>query len=701
MQGGVRGVGNGYSNEDVTLGQLGRELWRRKWLIFGPAIAVAILSFVVVNLITPKYRSEARLLIEGRENVFLRPEAEKNFERQVVDLEAVASQVQILTSRDLARHVIKELKLAQQPEFDPVLRGVSIPAVVLPMLGLSKDPLNVTPEERVLQAFTERLTVLPIDKTRVITVEFQSSDPKLAARVTNAVVDAYFKFQSDAKQEQTRGAGQWLATEIDKLRARVTEAELNVEDFRSKSDLYVGSNNGGLIGQQLIDLNNQIAAARAQKADLDAKSRLIRNMLKSGRPVELADITNSELLRRLVEQRVTLRAQLAEQSSTLLDAHPRIKELKAQVNAIDSQIHGELEKLVRSIENDARIAGARIETTNTSAERLKKQIAGSSGQEVKLRSLEREAKAQRDLLESYLAKYREATARDSLDATPAEARIISRATVSNVPYFPKKLPIVSLATLGTIFLMGAFIATGVFLNGSAVPPAAAPKPAREAFGRSLFDLLRGRKAAAKADVPAPPGAMPIEELANALRRVGDAGRRITVIGAARNAGTSYAAIGLSRELAKGARVVLVDLALGAPNLSIISTDPGAPGICDLLRGTASYGDIITRDRFSSVHVIATGQPGAEGPLLLASPRLAMTFEALARTYDHVVIDAGAVPDVAVESFSRLAPRAVLVAADPAHPATEAARQRLIAAGFGDVTVFIGSPRGPNTMAAAA
>ncbi|MBI4274245.1 MAG: lipopolysaccharide biosynthesis protein [Rhizobiales bacterium] len=705
MQVGVHGGGFVPANGDVSLASLGRGLWRRKRLIFGSAIVVAVLSFIVVNLITPKYRSEARLLIEGRENVFLRPEAEKNVERQVVDLEAVASQVQILTSRDLASKVIKDLKLTEQAEFDPVLRGVSIPTVVLAMLGFAKDPLSMTPEERVLQAYFDRLTVLPIDKTRVITVEFTSSDPKLAARVTNAIVDAYFKFQTDAKQEQTRGAGQWLAVEIEKLRAKVTEAESNVENFRAKSDLYGGANTGGLVGQQLVDLNNQLALARSQKADLDAKSRLIRDMLKSGRPVESSDISNSELLRRLVEQRVTLRAQLAEQSSTLLDAHPRIKELKAQINALDTQLHSELEKLVRSIENDARIAGARIETTSVSIGRLKKQIAGSSGQEIELRGLEREAKAQRDLLESYLAKYREATARDSLDATPAEARIISRATISNVPYFPKKMPIVSLATLGTIFLMGAFIATGIFLGGGETSSAPVPRSARSIRARSLFDALRGRKRTPTATAPMPAAAtaatMPIEELAQALRRLGEAGRRITVIGSARNAGTTYTAIGLSRELAKGAGVVLVDLALGAPNLAIISTDPNAPGICDLLRGTASYGDIITRDRFSPVHLIATGRVGAEGQVLLGSPRLAITLEALTRTYDHVVIDAGAVPEVAVESFARLAPRAVLVATNLADPSTDVARQRLIAAGFNDVTVFLGKPRGPNMVPAAA
>ena len=160
----------------------------------------------------------------------------------------------------------------------------------------------------------------------------------------------------------------------------------------------------------------------------------------------------------------------------------------------------------------------------------------------------------------------------------------------------------------------------------------------------------------------------------------------------RNVGTTYAAISLARALAKDANVVLVDLAFGSPNLSVISNDPKAPGIAELVRGTASFGDIITSDRYSPVHLVATGNVGHDGPALAASPMLATVIEALVRSYDHVVIDIGSAADIAVERFAPLAPRAVLVAADPANPATKAARERLMMAGFTDVTLVAGAPQ---------
>lgn len=172
--------------------------------------------------------------------------------------------------------------------------------------------------------------------------------------------------------------------------------------------------------------------------------------------------------------------------------------------------------------------------------------------------------------------------------------------------------------------------------------------------------------------------------------MGESGRRVTVVGAARNAGTTYAAITLARALGQQANVVLVDLAFGAPNLSVISTDPNAPGIAELVRGTAGFGDIITRDQFSQVHIVATGNVGNDGPALSASPMLGTVIEALAQSYDHVVIDAGSEADVPIERFAHLAQRAVLVAGNPADPSTRAARERMTMAGFADVTLVAGA-----------
>jgi succinoglycan biosynthesis transport protein ExoP len=685
--------------DELDLGALGRALWRRKVSILALTFAAAAVAFIAVSLITPRYKSETRVLIETRENIFLRPEAEKTAEPgATVDQEAVASQIQLILSRDLARDIIDKLKLGERPEFDPVLHGPSLIKTLLGLVGIGRDPMTMTPEERVLKSFQERLIAYQAEKSRVIVIEFESADPELAAQVTNAVAAQYLVLQRSAKQTQTRAAGQWLSGEIDKLRTKVADAEAAVERYRSKASLFVGANNMSLSNQQLGDYSSQLAAARAQKADAEAKARLIRDAVRAGAPIEFADITNSELLRRLSEQRVTLRAQLAEQSSTLLPQHPRIKELRAQIADLEAQIRTEGERVARSLENDAKLSEARMGTLGTGLDQLKQQASASNEQDVQLRALERDAKSQRDLLESYLAKYREATARDSIDAASPDARVISTATVSNTPSWPKTLPTVLVAALGVLALSVGFALTSELLAAmpmqttAFVPVATGPAPTG-----------RGGRTEPARPVPERPTAIgvpleAIEALGREIAAAGEAARRITVVGAARHVGTTVTAITLARSLARRGRVVLVDLALGSPDLSVIASDPAAPGIAELIRGSASCGEIIMRDRHSSVHVVMAGSALADAEAIIASERLSITLEALSRSYDHLVIDAGALPGIAAERFAEFAPRAVLIAGVIDDLAAIEARERLLHAGFTDVSVLASSPSEPAAEA---
>jgi succinoglycan biosynthesis transport protein ExoP len=442
-------------------------------------------------------------------------------------------------------------------------------------------------------------------------------------------------------------------------------------------------------------------------------------------------------MRRLIEQRIALRNQLAEQSTTLLSKHPRIKELQAQIAEADRQIRSEGERLARQLDNDAKLAGDRIQTLTASLNQVKKLASQSNSQDVELRALEREAKTQRDLLESYLAKYREATARDSINAAPPDARIISRATPAIKPAYPKKLPTILIVAFAAFALSAGFTVTGALLAVPAAPQRLAgyvapgpalsapavdqpldPKPATKPRVAPPVVSTAAAKLSAEiapvasqrveppvvADAPAVAPAMTltapvlnIEQMAQELQQAGDAGRRVTVIGTMRDVGTTYAAITLARRLANERDVVLVDLAFSAPNLSLLSNDPSAPGIAELVRGTASFGDIITRDQYSKVHLVATGEVGSDAAMLAASPMLFTVIEALVCSYDHVVIDAGSATDPAIERLSALAPSAVLVTRDPSSAMTYSASERLLGAGFSDIVILQG---GAQAVAAA-
>ena len=668
-------------------GALGR---KRSWIII-PTVLAAAFSVTVVNMVTPRFKSEARILIDGRENVFLRPNGERNEDRNALDPEAVTSQVQLLLSRDLAREIITKNKLAGLPEFDPVLRGPSPLKSLLALIGIGRDPISLTPEERVLDAYYDRFTAYAVDKSHVVVIEFQSRDPELAARVANSIADGYLVLQQAARRDQAKSAGQWLSGEIDNLRKRVSDAESRVEDFRSKSSLFVGTSNTTLSNQQMGEFNTQLNNARALKSDAESKARLIREMLQSGKPIEASEVLNSELIRRLTEQRVTLSAQLAEQSSTLLDGHPRIKELKAQLADLDRQLREEASKISRSLDNDARIASGRVDWLVASLDQLKKQASSTNGQDVQLRALEREAKAQRDLLESYLAKYREANTRENIEAAPADGRIISRASISNSPADPKKLPIVLIATLATLMLSAGAIVTGELLRMTAPHTAAAfasaPTPARPAAAAAYV-------ASEPAPEPLPnipaanaaPEFTEIERLAADLRDAGVAARKITVLGTAPGESVTLTALTIARRIARSAKVVVVDLAATSPAISAISVDQNPPGLAELMLGEASFSQIITRDRLSRVHLVNSGRPGSDRALL-QSPRLGLAIDALLQVYDHVLLDAGSASDLPAELLTAQARAVVVPDASMAADARNLMCDRLRAVGFNEVTML--------------
>ena len=699
---------------DLDLHALGGALMRKRSLIIVPTVLVLVASLAAVNMITPRYKSEARILIDGRENVFLRPSGERSEERNPLDAEAVTSQVQLVQSRDLAREIIKKNKLAERPEFDPVLGGFSPLKSLLALVGVGRDPFSLTPEERVLEAYYERFTAYAVDKSRVIVVEFQSRDPELAARVANSIAEGYLVLQQDARQQQAKSAGQWLSAEIESLRKKVAEFELRVEDFRSKSSLFVGTNNTTLSNQQMGEINTQLNNARALKSDAESKARLVKEMLQSGKPIEASAVLNSELIRRLSEQRVTLRAQLAEQSSTLLDGHPRIKELKAQLADLDRQLREEAGKVSRSLEADARIAGGNVEGLVSNLDQLKKQATSSNGQDVQLRALERDAKSQRDQLESFLAKYRDATARENIEATPTDGRIISRATVSNTPAYPKKLPIVLIATLATLLLTSGAIATGELLRmtapraSGAVSPevtreiapeivlAAPPEPVRapaiapELPVADLADVDYAEPVLNEPRVDSPrmdtAEISEIEQMADVLVGAGSAARKVTVLGTASSESITLTALTLARLMAQQAKVVVVDLVASSPMMAAASADPVAPGLAELMQGEASFAQIITRDRLSRAHLVGAGRPGFDRAQL-HSPRLTLAIDALLRVYDYVLLDAGTASDLPAELLTSRA-RAVLV---PEASMTQDARalmcDQLKAVGFAEVTML--------------
>ena len=629
---------------ELDVAHVGRVIAQRKFWVIAPVIACLLGSVVAVNVIKPRYTAEAKILIENQESFFTRPDRTDRDAAPLPDDEAIQSQVQIVSSRDIARETIKTLDLQGDPEFDPIASGLGPVSRLLVLLGLEPDPLRATAEDRMLSAYYDRLSVYPVVKSRVLSVQFTSVDPDLAAKAANTIADRYIALQSDAKRDSARAAATSLASLIADLKVKVAEAETAAQEYRAQNGLLVGTNNTPIASQQLADLTTQLAQAHTAEADAQAKAKILRDMIKANRVADVPDVANSDLIRRISEQRVSLKAQIAQQAMTLLPGHPHMKELNAQLADIDSQLRTAGEKMVRQLENDSHIAAGRVENLKAALDSSKATASTAGTDEVTLRCLEQQSRLLKEQLDFDTQKYQEAVARENAVSTPADARVFSRAIAPELPSYPKKLPTIGIITFAGLILSVGILIARELLSGRAfvedVEARSLPRSlGREpGFGDEVMADLRPTMAAAYPAVPQPVLDEDMAALLAAIRQhdTGAGAVRILLTGADDAIDVVPAALRLARTMAREARVILVDCGTQRGTFEeLIAQGAGtpSPGLGDLLAGRTTFADVIYRDPNSRLHLVPRGTMGEERD----GGGFAVLMDALTHTYDRVVL----------------------------------------------------------------
>ncbi|TWH35625.1 MULTISPECIES: exopolysaccharide transport family protein [unclassified Aminobacter] len=653
-------TGAGSADVDVDLGRLFGSLARNWKRIVAVSVGVTAVAFMFASMATPHYRAETRILIENRESVYARPTTgASEADRPLLDSEAVASQVEVISSNDILREVARKLKLASHDEFGA--RGeTSAIGNLLILTGLKSDPSQASVEDRVIRAMRERLNVYNVDRSRVIVVSFSSTDPKLAADVPNAIADAYLAVQEQAKRLTTADATEWLEPEIADLRKRVREAEARVADYRAKADLLAGGQNNTVIAnQQLSEISSELVRVSAARSAAQARAKTIRDALASGASAEsIPEVLNAPVIQRLRERQAQLSSDLADASTTLLENHPRIRSLKAQLAEVEQQIRSEARKVLASVESEASSMRARETELTGDLNRLKAAAAQAGGDEVELRALEREAAAERALLESYLTRYREAASRADRNYLPADARIFSRATQPYEPYFPKVLPITAAAFVGSALLLAIFTLLAELFSGRAMRPAPRViEPVEEIVMPALS--VANVEGAADADEAEEVVEDPIEEIRaqRAELTIEEAADRLVESNVSRAVFISpegdeaaAASVLVAREVSDaGLRVVFLDLtSTGTPSATMLESNR-YPGITNLLAAEAQFSEIIRADLYSDCHVISVGTAQME-KAMRAIDRLPIILASLETAYDLIIVECGPTD---AESLSRV------------------------------------------------
>jgi polysaccharide biosynthesis transport protein len=680
----------------IDLPQLLRAIARRKWGIIIPTCAAFALALAAVAVLPPRYTGVAKVLLENQESYYTRPDKAGAEQAPTLDAEAVQSEAETITSPDLARKAIAKLDLVNRPEFNQAASTNPL-SVALSLLGLGGSASARSGEARVVDAFLSRLTAFPVAKTRVLQIEFVSEDPELAARGANVVAQLFLEAQETAKQDEAKAASAWLAGKIDELRGKVAEADAKAENYRAQSGLLAGANNMTVPGQQLADLNAQMAAARSTQSAALAKAQLLRGMLRDGRLSDVPELARDESLRRYAEQRVALKAQIAQESRTLLPGHPHMKELAAQLAGLDGEIRLAIDKAARGLEDDARLAAAQVDSLNKALAAQSKTVAAGDVDEVQLRALELDAHTARDQLESYMQKYREAIARDADNASPADARVISLASAPRSPTFPKKAETLALSTLAGLLLSTGIVVSQALLAAGSSPAPAVPRP----LAARREDAEIAQREEPRDDRPAPVEAVAdasgdsaeddfrsASVLAEHLASSAAPGVGLLTLIAAEASGESLSvAMAAARELSGRGRTILVDLGATPDGAAYALTGEGdadraPPGLAELIAREASFEEVIQRDPSSGLDIVTAGF-GA-----VSSDGLEDILDALAASYAFVMVRASDWrSEPALAALDRV-DKAVLVAPASRLRGALAHAREAMGGGAGDVVGFV-------------
>jgi uncharacterized protein involved in exopolysaccharide biosynthesis len=652
------------SPDDIDISAVWRSLRRALPKLILLSLLTGGIAYATLSTFPPRYTSEAQIQV-----VAPKDGGDRSFDSVAsrLDKEAINTHLRSLLSPDLALQIIAEEKLASNPEFNSALQPPSKLDRLFNALDAG-DRNEESEQDRLLKAFFKSLEVYSPKESRVIGIRFTADDPKLAAAVANRIAETYRTMLATRTLAETDDVQKALQPKIDKLVKEVAEAEAQVERFRAQANIFKGGpNNTGLNQQQLGDITAELTKAQGARSEADARAQSVREMVKAGNAEALPDVQRSPLIQNLVQQRVRVERQLSELSATLLPAHPRMRQLRADLDGLQRQIKSEVGKIVEGIEKSASIAASREASVRQSLEAMKKQVVGTGDDEVQLRQLEAVAKSKRAELDRLQARFEANRITADRRAVPIEAQIVSLARPTSVPSFPKPLPYSILVAMATLLFGIAIVITKALFTAARAPAHA------EMAGKESAASPRGFTAPAFA--PGPAGVHVVQSVADLAHQLVSqpqdiGGFRALMTGSTDQIDAGGEAIDLVKAMADaGADVILVDWSPEGHGIAErIGADPRA-GLNELLQGQAKFEDVVTRIPASGAHFIPAGTAVLDRDMLLDPDQLNLTLDALDTAYDHIVVVARS--DVARALFEAILGRfdAGIIVSEPKRRAT--------------------------------
>jgi exopolysaccharide transport family protein len=643
--------------------------------------ACAIVLSLVYLFTTPKqYTAHALLLIDTTKIRIL--QQQQQFDNELpLDVAQVDTQIELLKSEGIGLSVVKELKLTEDPEFVSSQTGfigaifglISRPffsQVAGSHAPVSENALTQT----ALGRYQAHRDIRRVARTYVLDISFTSLSGSRAASVANGIAEAYILDQLDSKFQASRRASGWLQERIAELRQQAMTADRAVLDFKEQKniiDLGNKSSAGSLSDQRVVDVNTQLASARAVTAGARARLDRIRVVMTQDIPdAAVADSLNNGIITALRTQFLDYERRYHVYAARYGATHLAVINLQTQMNQLRQSMSDELSRIAESYKSEYEIAKAREDSLEKS---LSQQISGAqltNRERLGLDELESRAKVYHSIHDSFLQRFMEITQQQSLPVT--EARVITAASApggSSSPQISRILMIAGslgfLLSLGVaalresvdrVFRTSRQVENILQANCLAILPIVKKIVApTSASGDTQHSAPKGIRSAKRIELNAD-GLFryviyePLSAFAEGLRAVKvavDISRSIKenkVIGITSSLpheGKSTVASNLAELIAHGgSKVILIDGDLRNPTLSHRLVSKADVGLLQVIGGKVELRQAIYTDNLSGLAFLPAVIESrlAHSSEILASEAFKQLIDGLRKTYDYIIID---------------------------------------------------------------
>lgn len=308
-----------------------------------------------------------------------------------------------------------------------------IDPAALAELEANEDPAYRSAINRVLGG----LSVRPDANSNIVSVTWRSSDPVMAARVANSVVDEYIKHSLEAKYQASEQATEFLTEQIGLLRKEINEAEDELQRYGSERDILSLNENQDTVTQGLTSLNEGVLTAQTERVQAQIKYE----QLRAAAPSSLPEVFNNPLIQTMNTDLATLRQQEADLGRRFTAEHPDMKRLQAQIEDLETRIATEEQRifdgLVANAEQQFRIAQNRENRLSTLYQEQRDETRDLNRDLVRYRQLQIEVENKQELLDTLLQQLNEAGVNSRLQGSRTSSiRKIDAATVPRSPSAP-------------------------------------------------------------------------------------------------------------------------------------------------------------------------------------------------------------------------------------------------------------------------